>query len=42
MELKQMSNKLFIITVITAIFSVSVSITFAVSSADKELEFMKW
>jgi hypothetical protein len=42
MELKQMSNKLFIITVITAIFSESVSITFAVSSADKELEFMKW
>ena len=37
-----MSNKLFIITVITVIFSVSANITFAVSSADKELEFMKW
>ena len=37
-----MSNKLFIITVIAAIFSVSASITFAVFSTDKELEFMKW
>lgn len=37
-----MSYKLFIITVIAAIFSVLASITFAVFSADKELEFMKW
>ena len=37
-----MSNKLFIIIVIAVIFSVSANITSAVSSADKELEFMKW
>ena len=37
-----MRNQLFIITVIAAIFSVSANITSAVSSADKELEFMKW
>ena len=37
-----MSNKLFIIIVLAAIFSASASITFAFSSGDKELEFTKW
>jgi hypothetical protein len=42
MEFNKMSNKLFIISVISAMFVISPCTTLAISSADKESQFTKW